>query len=314
LRIIPAGYDAYALGSTALTARSGGEGSILIQQIGRQTFKRPGRQQSARPFLFKRRVVRLGTCPVRSGETGNTDTIKIIKLMNTETSNGIKKTGTLYVVATPIGNLEDITLRAIRIFKEAEYVLCEDTRVTGKLLKHYDISAKMKRYDAHSSSRLQEEVIADLKAGKQIALCSDAGTPGVSDPGVHIIDQLLALDDSLKVVAVPGASSVTAAFSIAGIAGNQFTFLGFIPQKKGRQTFFKDLATAVVPVIFFESTHRIMKTLESLALEVPSKHIAIAREITKMHEEIMRGSAQEVFEYFKKNTEHQRGEFVVIVY
>jgi 16S rRNA (cytidine1402-2'-O)-methyltransferase len=226
----------------------------------------------------------------------------------------MEKKGTLYVVATPIGNLEDITLRAIRVFKEVEYVLCEDTRVTGKLLKHYDISVKMKRYDAHSSSRLQEEVIADLQAGKQIALCSDAGTPGISDPGVHLIDQLLALDDSLKVVAVPGASSVTAAFSIAGIAGNQFTFLGFVPQKKGRQTFFKDLAAAVVPVIFFESTHRIMKTLESLVAEVPLKHIAIAREITKMHEEIVRGSAEEVLKYFNENAEHQRGEFVVIVY
>ncbi len=226
----------------------------------------------------------------------------------------MEKQGTLYVVATPIGNLEDITLRAIRVFKEVEYVLCEDTRVTGKLLKHYDISAKMKRYDAHSSTRLQEEVIKDLQEGKQIALCSDAGTPGISDPGVHIIDQLLALDASLQVVAVPGASSVTAAFSIAGIAGNQFSFLGFIPQKKGRQTFFKDLSTAAVPVIFFESTHRIMKTLESLAVEVPSKKVAIAREITKMHEEVVRGSAEEVLGYFIENLQHQKGEFVVIVY
>jgi 16S rRNA (cytidine1402-2'-O)-methyltransferase len=226
----------------------------------------------------------------------------------------MEQKGTLYVVATPIGNLEDITLRAIRVFKEVEYILCEDTRVTGKLLKHYDIQAKMRRYDAHSSLKIQEEVIADLQAGKQIALCSDAGTPGVSDPGVHLIDQLLALDSSLQVVAVPGPSSVTAAFSIAGIAGNQFSFLGFIPQKKGRKTFFEALENASIPVIFFESTHRIMKTLESLKEIVPSKTVVIAREITKMHEEVVRGNAEEVLEYFIANTEHQRGEFVVIVY
>jgi 16S rRNA (cytidine1402-2'-O)-methyltransferase len=226
----------------------------------------------------------------------------------------MEQTGTLYVVATPIGNLEDMTLRAIRVFKEAAYVLCEDTRVTGKLLSHYDIHTKLKRYDAHSSTRLQEEIIADLQAGKQIALCSDAGTPGVSDPGVHIIDQLLSLKEDIHIVSVPGASSVTAAFSIAGIPGNQFSFLGFIPQKKGRQTFLRDLATASIPVIFFESTHRIMKTLESLSKEVPLKNVVIAREITKMHEEVVRGSAQEILEYFKEHVEHQRGEFVVIVY
>lgn len=226
----------------------------------------------------------------------------------------MEQKGTLYVVATPIGNLEDITLRAIRVFKEVEYVLCEDTRVTGKLLKHYDIQAKMRRYDAHSSLKIQGEVIADLQAGKQIALCSDAGTPGISDPGVHLIDQLLALDSSLQVVAVPGASSVTAAFSIAGIAGNQFSFLGFIPQKKGRKTFFEDLGKAEIPIIFFESTHRILKTLESLKETVPTKTIVIAREITKMHEEVVRGNAGEVLDYFTNNSEHQRGEFVVIVY
>jgi 16S rRNA (cytidine1402-2'-O)-methyltransferase len=114
--------------------------------------------------------------------------------------------GTLYVVATPIGNLEDITLRALRVFKEVTYILCEDTRVTGKLLAHYDIHTKLKRYDAHSSAKLQEEIIADIQAGKSIALCSDAGTPGISDPGVHIINQLLDLDEQVHIVSVPGPS------------------------------------------------------------------------------------------------------------
>jgi len=222
--------------------------------------------------------------------------------------------GTLYVVATPIGNLEDITLRALRIFKEVDYVLCEDTRVTGHLLKHYDITTKMKRYDAHSTTRIQEEVCRDLENGKQIALCSDAGTPGVSDPGVHIIDQILAKKLDANIVAIPGASAVTAAFSIAGIPGNQFSFLGFIPQKKGRQTFFKTLQTTEIPVMFFESTHRVMKLLQSLLEYCPDKKIAIAREITKFHEEIVRGSADELLTYFSEHSDHQRGEFVVIVY
>ncbi len=234
--------------------------------------------------------------------------------MKQEKSSTIPQIGTLYVVATPIGNLEDITLRALRIFKEAEYILCEDTRVTGKLLKHYDIVTKMKRYDAHSTTKIQEEVCADLERGAQIALCSDAGTPGVSDPGVHIIDQILSKKVDAKVVAVPGASSVTSAFSIAGIAGNQFSFLGFLPQKKGRQTFFRELAVATVPVMFFESTHRIMKALESLCEYCPEKNIVIAREITKFHEELVRGSAEEVLEYFKEYSDHQKGEFVIIVY
>ncbi len=225
-----------------------------------------------------------------------------------------EKIGTLFVVATPIGNLEDMTLRAIRVFKEVEYILCEDTRVTGKLLKHYDIVTKMKRYDAHSTLKIQEEVCEDLENGKQIALCSDAGTPGVSDPGVHIIDQILSKKLDAKVVAVPGASAVTATFSIAGIPGNQFSFLGFIPQKKGRQTFLKQLADTEIPVIFFESTHRIIKLLESLVEYCPLKTIVIAREITKFHEELVRGKPEEVFNYFKVNIQHQRGEFVVTVY
>lgn len=226
----------------------------------------------------------------------------------------MEKEGTLFVVATPIGNLEDMTFRAVRIFKEVDYILCEDTRVTGVLLKHYDVHTKMKRYDAHSSTAIQEEVCRDLEEGKQIALCSDAGTPGVSDPGVHLINQILQKKLDAQVVAVPGPSAVTAAFSIAGIAGNQFSFLGFIPQKKGRLTFFKDMNEAEIPVIFFESTHRIMKTLESLEEHCREKTVVIAREITKFHEEVVRGKASEVTAYFNENVQHQKGEFVVIVY
>ncbi len=226
----------------------------------------------------------------------------------------MEQKGTLFVVATPIGNLEDMTFRAVRVLKEVAYILCEDTRVTGVLLKHYGIETKMKRYDAHSSPKLQEEVLRDLGEGKHIALVSDAGTPGVSDPGVHIIDRLFTEGIQAEVVSVPGPSSVTAAFSIAGITGNQFAFWGFVPQKKGRQTFFEDVASAAIPVIFLESTHRIMKALEALVTCCPDKTIVVAREITKMHEEVVRATPQEVLAYFTENPQHQRGEFVVIVY
>lgn len=219
--------------------------------------------------------------------------------------------GILYVVATPIGNLEDITLRALRILKEVDYVLCEDTRVSGKLLAYYEIKAKLKRYDAHTSERAHDEILRDLEEGKNIALISDAGTPGVSDPGVFLIARVR--EAQIRIDAVPGPSSVIAAFSIAGIAGNQFAFWGFVPQKKGRETFFKSLESAEHPVIFFESTHRIMKMLDSLTRYAPTKTVVIGRELTKMHEEMVRGSAEELSAYFNEHPDHQRGEFVVIV-
>lgn len=219
--------------------------------------------------------------------------------------------GTLSVVATPIGNLEDITLRALRVLKEADYILCEDTRVTGKLLKHYEIKTPLKRYDAHASEKVHEAIIADLLAGKRIALVSDAGTPGVSDPGVLLIGRARAAGASIE--AIPGPSAVTAAFSIAGIPGNHFLFLGFAPQKKGRETFFKRLATAEQPVIFFESTHRIMKTLAALAEHVPTATLSIGRELTKLHEELLVGTPADLLAILEAEPVRQKGEFVLIV-
>jgi len=220
--------------------------------------------------------------------------------------------GKLSIVATPIGNLEDITLRAIRTLKEADYILAEDTRVTGKLLKHHEIETPQKRYDAHASEKMHERVLADLQEGKHIALVSDAGTPGVSDPGVLLVQKVRA--EGARVDAIPGPSAVTTAFSIAGVTGNQFTFLGFAPQKKGRETFFKNIANVEIPVIFFESTHRIMKTLEALAEKNDViNDVVVARELTKMHEEVVSGSAEEVLRYFETNGDHQKGEFVILV-
>ena len=220
--------------------------------------------------------------------------------------------GTLSVVATPIGNMEDITLRALRVLGEVDYVLCEDTRVTGKLLKHHGITAKLKRYDAHASERVHEEVVQDLLEGKHVALVSDAGTPGVSDPGVMLVARARAA--GARIDAIPGASALTAAFSIAGISGNSFAFLGFVPHKKGRQTFFKEVEESVMPVMFYEAPHRIMKTLESLKeVLVPEKTVTVARELTKMFEEVVVGTPEEVLQYFVDHPDRVRGEFVVMV-
>lgn len=222
----------------------------------------------------------------------------------------MEKIGKLSLVATPIGNLEDMTFRAVRTLKECDYVLCEDTRVTGKLLKHYEISNEMHRYDAHTSEMAHVRIIEDLQAGKHVALVSDAGTPGISDPGVLLIERARFADALIE--AIPGPSAVTTAVSLAGFSGNQFSFLGFVPQKKGRETFFKSLATFPHPTVFFESTHRILKTLEMLSKTYPEAKIYIGRELTKMHEEMLVGTAAEILDILEAEPVKQKGEFVVI--
>lgn len=223
--------------------------------------------------------------------------------------------GKLSIVATPIGNLEDITYRAVTTLTNADYILCEDTRVTGKLLKRYNITTPMRRYDAHTTEKMHAEILHDLDEGKHLAIVSDAGTPGVSDPGVLLVERARAA--GIQIEAIPGPSAVTAAFSISGITGNQFAFWGFAPLKKGRQTFFKLIFQSEIPVIFFESTHRIMKALESLRSAADNSTvnctIIVARELTKMHEELVRGNPEEILAYFNDHPDHQRGEFVVIV-
>ncbi len=223
------------------------------------------------------------------------------------------QTGKLSIVATPIGNLEDITYRAVRTLSECDYVLCEDTRVTGVLLKHYRIGAKLKRYDAHASDAVHERVLADLVAGQHVALVSDAGTPGVSDPGVRLVSQVRAMSE-VVIEAIPGPSALTAALSIAGMSGNQFSFLGFVPHKKGRQTFFAGVAEYRHPVIFFESTHRITKTITSISELYPEYVLTIARELTKLHEEVIVGTPAEVLAVLEKEPVKQKGEFVVILH
>jgi len=221
------------------------------------------------------------------------------------------QSGQLSIIATPIGNLEDITYRAVRVLAAVDYVLCEDTRVTGKLLHHYGIKATMKRYDAHASVGVHTQIIDDLLAGKHIALVSDAGTPGVSDPGVLLVQQARAA--GVTIDTLPGASSVTAAVSLAGITGNQFTFLGFVPQKKGRETFFTTITEHVQPVVCLESTHRILKALTQLAELQPQATIYLARELTKLHEELLVGTAAELLTLLTDTPVKQKGEFVMMI-
>lgn len=221
---------------------------------------------------------------------------------------------TLYITATPIGNLEDITLRALRIFKEVDTVFAEDTREGKKLLSHFDITTLVERYDEHSHEKQSEKIIELLKEGKDIAVITDAGTPGISDPGARLVTAVRETLPEASIVAVPGASALTAAISISGFSVSEFQFLGFAPHKKGRETFFRNLSTTSMTTIFYESPHRILKTLESLVRELGAeRRVAIARELTKFHEEFLAGTAQELLNYFLSNPDRLRGEFVVIV-
>lgn len=217
----------------------------------------------------------------------------------------------LSIVATPIGNLEDITMRALRVIRECDYVLCEDTRVTGKLLHHYEIKKPLRRYDAHAGEHVHAQVIEDITNDKKVVLVSDAGTPGVSDPGVLLVQRARIAEAPVEVI--PGPSALTAAISIAGISGNKFAFWGYIPHKKGRKTFFSKIVESEIPVVFFESTHRIMKALDSLIEQCPDSKVYLGRELTKMHEEMLVGSAQELFDKLSVESVKQKGEFVVIV-
>lgn len=222
--------------------------------------------------------------------------------------------GILYIVPTPIGNLEDMTLRAIRILKEVDLVLCEDTSVTQRLFKEYGIETKTSVFYAQTGIKNIERALDMLEEGKKIALVSDAGTPTISDPGVLLVDKVRNELSDVKVIALPGASALTTALSASGISSAVFTFYGFMPHKKGRETLFKTIAENEQTSVFYESVHRIEKTLESLAHVLEEKrNLVIAREITKLHEEVIRGTAAEIKAYFENNKDHIRGEFVVIV-
>ncbi len=220
---------------------------------------------------------------------------------------------TLYIVATPIGNLEDITLRAINILKEVDFILCEDTRHTSRLLKHYDIDTKTVSYHQHSKLTKTAWIIDQLKKSKSLALVSDAGTPCISDPGTALVAEVVrALGEEVDISPLPGASAVISALSASGLPTNEFLFLGFLPHKKGRETMFKRINESSVTTVFYESTHRIVKALESLVASLEhDRQIVVCRELTKQYESVYRGSAGEVLQQL--HSDSTKGEFVVIV-
>jgi 16S rRNA (cytidine1402-2'-O)-methyltransferase len=221
-------------------------------------------------------------------------------------------TGILYIVATPIGNLEDITLRALETLKRADLIACEDTRVTKKLLDRYEIKTQVTSFFQHSKAPKISQILEALKSGKNVALVTDAGTPGISDPGNKLVEQ--AIIENTAVIPVPGVSALTALVSIAGIDMQKFVFLGFPPHKKGRETFFKEVTVLKYPSVYYESPHRVLKNLELLKSLGTEKNIILGRELTKMFEETVRGKAEEVLKYFSENPGKVKGEFTIIVY
>ncbi|HUD08694.1 MAG TPA: 16S rRNA (cytidine(1402)-2'-O)-methyltransferase [Candidatus Saccharimonadales bacterium] len=223
--------------------------------------------------------------------------------------------GKLYIVATPIGNLEDITLRALRVLKEADLILCEDTRVTKKLLDRYEIQKPLLSYHHHSKLSRVEKIAEHLENGKNLALVSDAGTPGISDPGNELIAFLRLNLKNAEIIPIPGTSAITTLASVAGINMSRFTFLGFPPHKKGRETFFREVAEMKYPIVYFESPHRFLKNLELLEKMKPDAKLIVGRELTKMFEEILRGEIGEIRKNWEKKAEKEkRGEFVIIAY
>lgn len=222
---------------------------------------------------------------------------------------------TLYIVATPIGNLEDIPIRAISVLNSVDLVLAEDTRVTKVLLDKYNIKTKMLSYHQHSDPKKIEKIRDLSKEGKNLALVSDAGTPGINDPGNFLISKLLGEIPDLKVVPIPGPNAAIAALSISGFPTARFIYLGFPPHKKGRQTFFKNIGQREETVVFYESKHRILKALQELkqTSQINARKIMVARELTKQFETIYRGTVDEVSNKLNKNRENLLGEFVVVI-
>lgn len=220
--------------------------------------------------------------------------------------------GTLSIVATPIGNMGDITFRALWNLKEADAVYAEDTREILKLLNHYGVRTPVFRLDAATEGKKAVEVIARLDAGEHVAYVTDAGTPGISDPGSRLVALVREKAPDAIIDAIPGPSALTAALSIAGISTTAFTFLGFLPHKKGRQTALREIAKSEIPVVLYESPHRILKLMKELEAAAPKARVTIAREITKVHEEVLVGTPKDLGGRLEQGNK-DRGEFVVIV-
>ena len=218
----------------------------------------------------------------------------------------------LYLVATPIGNLEDITLRAIRVLKQADLIACEDTRQTQKLLNHYGIETRTISYHEHNEASRAAELIETLAQGARIAVASDAGTPGISDPGFRLIS--LAIERGIPVVPIPGAVACAAALIASGLAADSFSFRGFLPAKSGaRRRELEKIRESSQTEIFYEAPHRILEAVEDMvAVLGPSRRLVIARELTKIHEEFLRGTAAEILQILKHRGE-TKGEITLLI-
>jgi len=219
--------------------------------------------------------------------------------------------GTLFIIATPIGNLEDVTYRAIETLRSLDLLFCEDTRVTVRLLERYGLHVPMDSYREDAHRQKLDRVLAALRDGKRVGLVSDAGTPAISDPGFRLVRDVLAAEPETTIVPIPGPSAVAAALSVSGLPSDEFLFLGFPPHKKGRNAAFKEALDQPRTVVLYESTHRIEKALTAIAEIDPTRGLTVGREITKMHETFYRGTASEIMEQLAKTS--TRGEFVIVI-
>lgn len=217
----------------------------------------------------------------------------------------------LSILATPIGNLEDISFRALRVLSEADFIFCEDTRVTIKILNHYGISVPLKSLHRHSSPKKLAEVANIAAFKKSVVYVTDGGTPGVSDPGKELIEEVLKINKNASIVAVPGPSAVTAAASICGFPMEKFVFLGFPPKKKRRKRFFEEALSFPFPVVFYESPHSIIKSLSEISEMEKGRDVVVMREMTKLYETTYRGTVEKVVEELSK--ENIKGEFAIVL-
>lgn len=217
--------------------------------------------------------------------------------------------GSIYIVSTPIGNLADISLRAIDILKTVDLIACEDTRQTSKILNHYKIKNKMTPYHDHNKEYKTSSLIDLIKKGNSIALVSDAGTPGISDPGFYLIRE--AIKNDINISPIPGPSALTAAILASGMEIDRFLFEGYLPRKKGRLKRLKELAAYKVTIVIFEGPHRVLKTLRDLRDTLGDRKAAIGRELTKVHEEFIRGNLSDLIANF--NERKPKGEFVILI-
>ena len=217
--------------------------------------------------------------------------------------------GTLYIVSTPIGNLKDITHRALEMLNNVDLIAAEDTRRTGILLKHYDIKTPLSSFNSYNQVKKSDHFVSRLLKGQNLALVSDAGTPGVSDPLYYLVRA--ALDESVSVVSLPGPSAVLGALTVSGLPVNRFVFEGFLPRKKGRKTFIENLAEEKRTIVLFESPHRVAKTLNELYQVMGNRQAVLARELTKIYEEVLRGSLAELMIIADKRK--LKGEITIVI-